>query len=89
MLQCWIDARHGRWRILSHESHFDVLAVQVEASDLQDADEIARRFVAGEGGMFSEILVYASRESPTASSRIRRTRWTRVAGFEAMEFTGP
>ena len=88
-LQCRFDAAHGRWRTLSHESHYDVLVVHIEARDLRDAEEIARRFVDGEGGTFSEILVYAQPEAPTASSRIRRVRWTRDAGFEAMEFATP
>ncbi len=89
VLQCWFDAPHGRWRRLSHESHLDVLVVHVEALDTRDAEGIARRFVAGERGRFSEILVYAQPESQTVSSRIRRVRWTRDAGFEALEFTPP
>jgi len=88
-LQCWFAASHGRWRTLSHESHYDVLVVQVEVLDLGDADDIARRFVAGESRMFSEILVYAQPESQARSTRIRRIRWTRESGFEAIEFTAP
>ena len=88
-LQCWFDAPHGRWRTLSHESHYDVLIVHAEALDARDAEEIARRFVAGESVTFSEILVYTQPESPTTSSRIRRVRWTPDTGFEALEFTAP
>jgi hypothetical protein len=86
-LQCWFDAAHGRWRTLSHESHYDVLVVHVQALDLRDAGEIARRFVAGENGTFSEILVYAEPEPPTGSARNRRVRWTRDTGFELLDFT--
>jgi len=86
-LQCWFDAAHGRWRTLSHESHYDVLVVHVQALDLRDAGEIARRFVAGENGTFSEILVYAEPEPPTGSARNRRVRWTRDTGFEVLDFT--
>ncbi|MEP7310734.1 MAG: hypothetical protein ABJA98_34985 [Acidobacteriota bacterium] len=62
-LQCWFAARHGWWRTLSHESHFDVLVVHVEALDLRDAGDIAQRFVASEGTTFSEILIYAQAQS--------------------------
>jgi len=86
-LQCWFDAAHGRWRTLSHESHYDVLVVHVQALDLRDTGEIARRFVAGENGTFSEILVYAEPEPPTGSARNRRVRWTRDTGFEVLDFT--
>ena len=85
-LQCWFDAPHGRWRTLSHESHFTVLVVQVEASDLRDAETIARRFVASERETFSEILIYAERERRTNRDVIRRVRWTTDAGFESLEF---
>ena len=86
-LQCWFDAPHGRWRTLSVESHYDVLVVHVEARDLRDAEEIARRFLAGRESTFTEILVYVQRESSTASSVIHRVRWTRDGGFETLTFT--
>src|SRR5262249_16582991 len=57
-LQCWFDGPNGRWRTLSHESHYAVLVVNVEATDLGDADNIAGRFVGGQGQTFEEILVY-------------------------------
>jgi hypothetical protein len=85
-LQCWFDAQHGRWRILSHVSFHDALVVEVEARSLNDADEIARRFTAGESGLFSEILVYTQTEPGKPSSRVRRVRWTRSAGYDMLEF---
>jgi hypothetical protein len=85
-LECWFDARHGRWRTLSHESHFDVLVVKVQADDLRDAEDIARRFVAGERATFSEILVYVQRESRGEPARIRRVRWTRTTDLETIDF---
>lgn len=91
-LQCWFVARHGQWRTLSHESHYDVLVAKVEALDLRDADEIARRFVASERLMFSEILVYVQSEARGGSTRVRRVRWSREAGAETTEtidFTAP
>jgi hypothetical protein len=67
-------------------SLFGVLVVHVEALDTRDAETITGRFVALEGGAFSEILVYAQPEPPNRSSRIRRVRWTRDTGFHALEF---
>jgi hypothetical protein len=86
-LQCWFDAPHGRWRIVGHDSHYAVLVVHVEALDVRDADAIARRFVATENEMFSEILVYVQPERATGSSRIRRVRWERDEGFDVLDFT--
>ena len=85
-LQCWFAASHGRWRTLSHESHYDVLVVDVEALDIRDADEIARRFVAGGSRTFSEILVYVHPDAQYESTRTRRVRWTRAGGFETFDF---
>jgi hypothetical protein len=65
------------------------LVVQVDAVDLADADEIARRFVDGRQQAFSEISVYVQRESTTGPNQIRRVRWTPAAGFETLEFTAP
>jgi hypothetical protein len=88
-LQCWFIARHGQWRTLSHESHFDVLVVQVEAFDLRDADEIAGRFVASGRTTFSEILIYVQLDSRAIPARIRRVRWTPENGSETIDFTAP
>jgi hypothetical protein len=87
-LQCWFDAPNGRWRTLSHESHFAVLVVNVEANDLNDAESIARRFVASERQTFEEILVYVRAES-TDGEKVRRIRWTAQSGFETLEFSAP
>jgi hypothetical protein len=86
-LQCWFDTPHGRWRTLSHESHFAVLVVNIEAADLTDAEVIARRFVAGERETFSEILIYVQREPSREIEAIRRVRWTTERGFETLDFT--
>jgi hypothetical protein len=88
-LQCWFVAHHGRWRTLSHESHYDVIVIDVEALDVRDADEIAHRFVAGERRKFSEILVYVHPDDPRNSTRTRRVRWTHASGFEAFDFAAP
>jgi hypothetical protein len=83
-LQCWFAARHGQWRTLSHESHFDVLVVQAEAFDLRDAGEIAQRFIATGRTTFSEILIYVQTEAGNPSP-VRRVRWTRDGGSETID----
>src|SRR5262249_48120422 len=85
-LQCWFTAPHGRWRTLSHESHYAVLVVEVEASDVRDADGIARQFVDAERATFSEILLYVQREARTTGDAVRRVRWTSDLGFESLDF---
>jgi len=56
-LECWFTAPHGRWRTLSHESHFDVLVVQAEAADLRDAEAIARALAATQRGTLPNLRV--------------------------------
>ena len=88
-LECWFPARHAQWRTLSHESHYDVLVVKVEAFDLRDAGEIAARFVANQGETFSEIMVYAQPPMGSGTTRIRRVKWTREQGTETFDFVAP
>lgn len=85
-LQCWFDAPHGRWRLLTQESHYAVLVVHVEVQSLRDAADIARRFVAGEREHFSEILIYAESDAVSGPNRARRVRWTKDGGYEEVEF---
>jgi hypothetical protein len=86
-LQCWFGAAGGRWRTLAHVSAHGALVVEVGAAVVNDADEIARRFVADRGGRFSEVLVYVQREGAIAPMQIRRIRWTETSGFERVDFT--
>jgi hypothetical protein len=85
-LQCWFTARHGRWRMLNHQSHLEAIVVEVEARDLGDADEIARRVVASVEVAYSEVLVYVQDESPVNQRRVRRVRWTRDSGYDTIDF---
>ncbi len=85
-LQCWFSARHGRWRTLKHESHFDVLVVEIQALDVRDAEEIARRFVAQKRGEFTEVLLYVHPERASDRSEVRRVQWTRDGGFSILDF---
>jgi hypothetical protein len=89
-LQCWFDASHGRWRTLNHQSHLEALVVEIEARDLRDAHEIARRVVAGDSAKpFSEILVYVRTHPEHGGTRLRRIRWTRGGELEALDFSSP
>jgi hypothetical protein len=88
-LECWFAAEHGQWRVLSHESHYNVLVIKVEAFDLRDAEDITRRFVANQGGSFSEIMVYAQPPAHAGPARIRRVRWTRERGSDTFDFAAP
>jgi hypothetical protein len=86
-LQCWFDGPHGRWRTLDQVSAHGALVVEIEATTVSDAEEIARRFVTDRGGgRFSEVLVYVQ---PVSNPRapVRRIRWTAATGFETMNFT--
>ena len=86
-LQCWFVSPHGRWRTLDTQSHLEALVVFVEASDVRDAETIARRLVADTGANpYSEILAYVRPEKPDVTSRVRRVRWTRGGAFETLDF---
>jgi hypothetical protein len=87
-LRCWLDAPNGHWRTLARAWAFRALVVKAEASDVTDAEEIARRWVADCGDQFSEILVYVQREPAPTPTLIRRVQWTPAGGFETLEFTG-
>jgi hypothetical protein len=87
-LQCWFDASHGRWRMLSRVAVYEALVVEAQATDLLDADEIARQLVAAGDGRFAEVLVYVQSESAADPTLIRRIRWTRQTGFETLQFMG-
>jgi hypothetical protein len=87
--QCWFDAAHGRWRTLNHELHYYTVIVEVEATSLADAEEIARRFAALHADRFEEITVYVQAESAPATSPIRRVEWSRdTKTFESLDFVG-
>jgi hypothetical protein len=85
-LQCWFTAPHGRWRTLTRASAHRALIVEVEATDPEDAEEIAERFVADADGRFAEILVYVERERAPAPRLITRIQWTPGGGFQTLEF---
>lgn len=86
--QCWYEATHGRWRTLSHNLHYYTIVAQAEAASLEDAEEIARRFVEVHSDRFQEVLLYVQEESAPETSLIRRIQWTRPTGYERLEFVG-
>jgi hypothetical protein len=86
-LQCWFSATHGRWRTLGHQSHLEALVVDVEAGQVSDAREIARRFVESKSASaYSEILVYVRPDQGSRSNSVRRIRWTTNGTFETLDF---
>jgi len=50
-LQCWFTAAHGRWRTLSHESHYAVLVVEVVSPDSEERDRKRKPQLYAEAGI--------------------------------------
>jgi hypothetical protein len=88
-LQCWLPTGHGQWRTLARRSAHGALVVEAETTALEDAEEIAERFVSGLQGRFFEILVYVQSDAPTDPRPIRRVRWMRGRTLEVLDFAGP
>lgn len=85
--QCWFHTPEGRWRIVSHEMHYDVLVMRIVADRLEAAVPAAARVAEVHGERFAEILAYVETEAPTGvAASIRRVRWTRAGGFEPLDF---
>jgi hypothetical protein len=86
--KCWFEAPHGRWRTLGHDLHYYTIVAEAEASSLEDADEIARRFVEVHGEKFEEILIYVQEVLAPKTSMIRRVRWIKGSGYDHLEYVG-
>ena len=86
--QCWFKAVHGAWRILSRAGHYDTVVYEVGADDQDDALEIARAIVAGDGSPVGELLLYVYSEPLPKSARTRRIRWDAQHGYETLDFDG-
>lgn len=87
--QCWFSEAGGRWRTLDHTLHYSVLVVQVEATNLDLAGAIARRFVERHGERFDEeILIYVHQAPATASGPTRRVSWTPNRGYQVLDIAG-
>jgi hypothetical protein len=86
--KCWHEAPHGRWRTLGHDLHYYTIVAEAEASSLEDADEIARRFVELHGDKFQEILIYVQEILAPKTSLIRRVRWIKGSGYDRLEYVG-
>jgi hypothetical protein len=85
-LQCWFTAPRGRWRIRSHDSHYNALVVEIGADDQRDAEFVARTFVDRLRERFAEILIYVYPEAVTREAIVRRVQWQRARGFTSVEF---
>jgi hypothetical protein len=84
--QCWYATPQGRWRIVNHEFHYDVLVMQTQASTPELTDEIVRRLAEVHGERFVEILVYVHPDPGTGGQMVRRARWTQSAPVEHLDF---
>jgi len=83
--QCWYATAGGRWRIVNHDFHYDVLVMQAEASTLDLTDDIVRRVTEVHGERFVEILIYVRSEAGNPAT-IRRARWTGGGRVEHVDF---
>lgn len=89
-LQCWMDAPNGRWRLVDLGFHQDALVLDIVATSLDDAEEVARRAAANHSRDYTEILVYARPEPSTAETMVRRVRWVRGSDrLDTLDFPGP
>ena len=87
--QCWFEAAHGRWRTLSHDFHYDVLVVEVEAASLDDAPEIVRRFAGVHAGRFTDMTIYVHQEPASKPGRVRRVHWSFATdALDTLDFAG-
>lgn len=84
--QCWYTTATGRWRIVNHEFHYDVLVVDTQASTRELTAEIVKRLAAVHGGRFVEILVYVRPDPGGAETMVRRARWTNAGPVEHFDF---
>jgi hypothetical protein len=83
---CWYQSPHGRWRLVSHDLHYDVLVVRTVAEHLDAAGDVGRRFAELHGERFREISIYVEQEADATPALIRRVVWTRAGGFSVLDF---
>jgi hypothetical protein len=87
--QCWFDAARGRWRTLSHDFHYNVLIVEVEAASLDDSEEIIRRFIDLHRERFIDITLYVHQEPAAQPGPVRRLHWDLDSNaIDRLDFTG-
>jgi hypothetical protein len=84
--QCWYSTAQGRWRIVNHEFHYDVLVMQTQASTPALTDHVVRQLAEVHGERFVEILVYVQPDPGGDGTIVRRARWTRNAAVEYLDF---
>ena len=85
-LECWFKATRGLWRTRSRVWVHGVLVVNVDAVNVRDAEEIARRFVDERGAEFREIAVYVREDRAPETAPTRRVTWTPTGGMEILDF---
>jgi hypothetical protein len=83
--QCWFTAAGGRWRTLKHDLHYDSLVVNVEAVSLEDAREIAERFIENQP-RYKYLSLYVYQAPASTPGPVRRLEWARSSGFSTLDF---
>ena len=85
-LQCWLDAPHGRWRLLRQVSVNGAVVVQTSATSLADSQAIAELFIARRADDVSEVVVYVEQQRNAQPAMTRRVQWRRQGGIQTLDF---
>ena len=76
------------WRILKMATAHDVITVEVEVADLDDAADVARELMAPLETRYAEALIYVYAAGKGEGGHIpaMRFQWTAAGGLVAMEY---
>ena len=76
------------WRILKMATAHDVITLEVEVADLEQASDVARELMAPLESRYAEALiyVYAAGEGEGGHVPAMRFQWTAAGGLVAMEY---
>lgn len=78
-------ARH--WGVTKATTAHRALVVEVDATQVGEAIEIARRIVTPLEGRYDEVLVYVRRGSRVSQPAARRVQWTARGGFVELDLS--
>ena len=76
------------WRILKMATAHDVITLEVEVADLEQASDVARELMAPLESRYAEALiyVYAAGEGEGGHVPAMRFQWTAAGGFVVMQY---
>jgi hypothetical protein len=76
------------WRILKMATAHDVITLEVEVADLEQASDVARELMAPLESRYAEALiyVYAAGEGEGGHVPAMRFQWTAAGGLVAMKY---